>query len=101
MSKPKHKEIKSCPRNQPHIQQPQRLELPVPLFNCVLLGSKPGKSISIHIHTYCSVTKDGNESFITRAITNSIHKIHNHFLNEQFLKSVSFLKRSSSWEEKS
>lgn len=98
MSKPKHKGVKSCPRSQERIQQPQGRRLPVPLFSCLLLGTKPGKSIGVHIHTYCSVTKDGNEPFLGRAIPNGIHKSRNNFLNEQFWKSVSFL-RSSTLEE--
>lgn len=53
-------------------------------FSCIPPGTKP-RSISAYIHGYSSVTKDGNQSSITRAIPSGIHKILNHFLNEQFL----------------
>lgn len=98
MSKEKHEEV-SLPQEVNSTFSNHRGYNCQSLFLAAFLGSKPGKSISIHIHTYCSVTKDGNESFITRVISNGIQKLHNNFLNEQFWKSVSFLRRSSSLEE--
>lgn len=59
-----------------------RLWLPVHLCSCTLLGSKLGQSISM------SLTKDGNESFITRVIPDGIQKFCSNFLNGRFLKSV-------------